>query len=270
MIDPVEFGKHVASIIKDATAPLVARIAQLEEQLSDIPEPVAEAVDVEAIAQEAALLIPDPKDGTSVTLEDVEPMLASMLEKAIAAIPKPEPVTIDTDAIAKQAAALIPAPLPAAPLPAPSVDEIAAAFERRFSDLTLSWERQARDTFEKAADRMPTPKDGRDAIPLDTMDMTLTEDGRTVTVKMQAGETILEKSIKLATVIDRGVFKSGDAYEKGDAVSYGGCLWIAQKDNPEGVPGGSKEFRLAVKKGRDGKDLRESASRHDPAKALKI
>lgn len=266
MIDPEVLGKHLAAIVKSETAPLLVRIDQLEKQLDAIPEPVApEEVDVEAIAKAAAALVPVPEPVT-VDTDAIAKQAADMVPVPAA----PEPVAVDVEAIAKQAAALIPAPQPADPLPAPTVDEIAAAFERRFSDLTLSWERQARDTFEKAADRMPVPKDGRDAVQLDGLDMTLAEDGRTVTVKMQAGETILEKSIKLATVIDRGVFKSGGQYEKGDAVSYGGCLWIAQKDAPEGVPGAAPDWRLSVKKGRDGKDLRESASRHDPAKALKL
>lgn len=266
MIDPEVLGKHLAAIVKSETAPLLVRIDQLEKQLDAIPEPVApEEVDVEAIAKAAAALVPVPEPVT-VDTDAIAKQAADIVPVPAA----PEPVAVDVEAIAKQAAALIPAPQPADPLPAPTVDEIAAAFERRFSDLTLSWERQARDTFEKAADRMPVPKDGRDAVQLDGLDMTLAEDGRTVTVKMQAGETILEKSIKLATVIDRGVFKSGGQYEKGDAVSYGGCLWIAQRDAPEGVPGAAPDWRLSVKKGRDGKDLRESASRHDPAKALKL
>lgn len=269
MIDPEVLGKHLAAIVKSETAPLLVRIDQLEKQLDAIPEPVApEEVDVEAIAKAAADMVQVPEPDR-VDVDAIAKAAAELVPTPTAPEPvAPEPV--DVEAIAKQAASLITVPKAADPLPAPTVDEIAAAFERRFSDLTLSWERQARDTFEKAADRMPVPKDGRDAIPLDGLDLTLGEDGRTVTVKMQAGETILEKSIKLATVIDRGVFKSGGQYEKGDAVSYGGSLWIAQKDAPEGVPGAAPDWRLSVKKGRDGKDLRESASRHDPAKALKL
>src|SRR5690625_7652868 len=76
----------------------------------------------------------------------------------------------------------------------PSVDEVAAVFERRFSDLTLSWERQPRDTLERAVDRMPVPKDGRDARPLQPFDLTLSEDGRTLTVKMQAADGVVEKT----------------------------------------------------------------------------
>lgn len=237
MIDPVELGKQMAAIVRETASPLVERIAELEKALSDAPAPTAPEVDVEAIAKAAAELIPAPKDADMAELK----LHVQELVKNIQ----------------------LPAP--------PSVDEVAAVFERRFSDLTLSWERQARDTFERAVDRMPVPRDGRDALPLESFDLTLAEDGRTVTVKMQAGETVIEKSIRVASIIDRGIYKAAGDYEKGDAVTHGGCLWIAQHDNPEGAPGmGGKGWRLAVKKGRDGKDLRDNSSTVDASKGVSI
>ena len=237
MIDPVEFGRQMASIVREATGPLLERIDALEKRLAAMPEPVAPVeIDIDAIAKEAASLMPAPKDGDS--LVELKSHLAELVKQ------------IET----------------------PTVDEVAAVFERRFSDLTLSWERQARDTFEKAADRMPIPKDGRDAIPLDSFDLALSEDGRTLTVKMQAADGVVEKSIRVASIIDRGIYnKAAGDYEKGDAVTHGGCLWIAQQDAPEGAPGmGGKGWRLAVKKGRDGKDLRDNASTADTTKGVSV
>lgn len=236
MIDPVEFGRQMASIVREATGPLLERIDALEKELAAMPESVAPVeIDIDAIAKEAASLIPAPKDGDS--LVDLKSHLSELVKQ------------IET----------------------PTVDEVAAVFERRFSDLTLSWERQARGVFEKAADRMPVPKDGRDAIPLDSFDLTLSEDGRTLTVKMQSADGVVEKSIRVASIIDRGIYKAAGDYEKGDAVTHGGCLWIAQQDAPEGAPGmGGKGWRLAVKKGRDGKDLRDNASTADTTKGVSV
>lgn len=282
MIDPVEFGKQMAAIVREATAPLVERISELEKALSDIPmgidvdavaksaaalipAPADPEIDVDAIAKAAAELIPAPKDGADADMN----ALKSHLEDLVKAIPAPKDgKDADMAELKLHLAELVkhvnlPAP--------PSVDEVAAVFERRFSDLTLSWERQARDVFEKAADRMPVPKDGRDAIPLDSFDLTLSEDGRTLTVKMQAADGVVEKSIRIASIIDRGIYKAAGDYEKGDAVTHGGCLWIAQQDSPEGAPGmGGKGWRLAVKKGRDGKDLRDNSSSVDKSKGVKI
>lgn len=318
MIDPVEFGKAMGAIVREATAPLIERIGSLEKALAERP-------DLEAIAKQAAALIPMPKDGEpgqdadmealkahlgelvkaipapadgqsvtiddvapmirdevakavaevppakdgeSVTVDDVRPILAELVSKAVSDLPQPQPgKDADMDALRAYVDGLV----KSLDLPkGPSVDEVAATFERRFSDLTLSWERQARDTLEKAADRMPKPQDGRDALPLESFDLALGEDGRTVTVKMQAGETVIEKSVKIASVMDRGVYSSEGSYEKGDGTTYGGCYWIAQKDAPAGAPGASADWRMAVKKGRDGKDLRDSASKHDPSKGVSI
>lgn len=326
MIDPVELGKQMAAIVREATSPLVERIAELEKALSDSPAPAAPEIDVGAIAKAAAELIPAPKDGAdadmealkshledlvkaipapkdgeSVTVDDVAPLIQSEVEKAVSKIPAPKDgksITVDDVKpvlanLVSEAVKEIPAPKDGVDgkdadmaelklhvhelvnnirLPAPpSVDEVAAVFERRFSDLTLSWERQARDTFEKAADRMPVPKDGRDALPLDSFDMELAEDGRTLTLKMQAGDTVMEKSLRIATVLDRGPFRGEEKYERGDAVTHGGSLWIAQVDGPEGAPGlGGKGWRLAVKKGRDGKDLRDNASSADTSKGVSV
>ena len=40
-------------------------------------------------------------------------------------------------------------------------------------------------------------------------------------------------------------------YERGDAVTYGGSLWIAQRDTNEYPRGEDSGWRLAVKRGRD-------------------
>jgi len=245
--------------------------ADAENGKSVTAEELAPLVEVEVGRAVAALS--KPEDGKSVAAEDVRPMLAEMVSEAVKSIPEPKPgKDADMEALRLHLDNLFKGFEPPKP---PSAEEVAATFERRFSDLVLSWERQARDTFDKAADRMPVPKDGadgRDALPLESFDLSLGEDGRTVTVKMQAGETVIEKSLKIAAVIDRGVYSSEKAaiYEQGDGTTYGGCYWIAQKDAPEGVPGSSSDWRLAVKKGRDGKDLRENASKHDPGKGVSI
>lgn len=234
---------------------LVKAIPEPENGKSVYPEDLAPIIAEEV--KKAVSAIPEPENGRSITVEDVRPMVAEMVAEALKSIPEPKPgKDADMEALRLHLDNLFKGFEP--PKPA-SAEEVAATFERRFSDLALSWERQARDTFDKAADRMPVPKNGengRDAMPLDSFDLLLGDDGRTVTVKMQAGETVVEKSVKIAAVIDQGVYSSEKAasYEQGDGATYGGCYWIAQKDHPEGVPGGSADWRLAVKKGRDGKN----------------
>jgi len=55
-------------------------------------------------------------------------------------------------------------------------------------------------------------------------------------------------------VIDRGVFRADGLYDKGDGVTFGGSFWIAQTETAARPGEGNTDWRLAVKKGRDGKD----------------
>lgn len=95
-------------------------------------------------------------------------------------------------------------------------------------------------------------RDGADGLGFEDMSFDFDNDGRPVAT-FSRGDVV--KSVRLPCIIDRGVYKPDAAYLKGDAVSYGGSLWIAQKDAPEGRPDGSPDWRLAVKKGRDGRDV---------------
>lgn len=102
-------------------------------------------------------------------------------------------------------------------------------------------------------------KDGRDgADGIDGLgfdDLTVEHDGeRGFTLKFQRGDQVKAFPFRLPVVIDRGVHRDGNDYERGDGVTFGGSFWIAQKDKPADKPGTGDGWRLAVKKGRDGRD----------------
>lgn len=92
-------------------------------------------------------------------------------------------------------------------------------------------------------------KDGADGVGFDDLDLVETENG--VFLRFTRGDVV--KDFRLPIVTDRGVFKEGSTYLKGDGVTWGGSFWIAQDETTE-KPDSGKGWRLAVKKGRDGKD----------------
>lgn len=94
---------------------------------------------------------------------------------------------------------------------------------------------------------------GRDGLGFD--DLAVHYDGeRCITFRFVRGDQWKEFPLVIPFVLDRGVYRDGISYARGDAVTHGGCVWIAQ-DSTAGQPGnGSGAWRLAVKKGRDGKD----------------
>jgi hypothetical protein len=96
-------------------------------------------------------------------------------------------------------------------------------------------------------------RDGLDGFGFD--DLTVEYDGeRGFAFKFIKGERTKEFRFSIPVVLDKGVYKDDTAYEIGDAVTYGGAYWICQ-DNVKAAPGlPDSGWRLAVKRGRDGKD----------------
>ena len=89
----------------------------------------------------------------------------------------------------------------------------------------------------------------------DDFEMEIDADMRTFRWRFVRGDVVKEWTIKLPLVYDKGVYKPDQMYERGDAVTYGGSLWIAQRDTNEYPRGEESGWRLAVKKGRDGRDV---------------
>lgn len=208
----------------------------VKESVSDALKSISEKYDARIAELEKRLAeIPAPvkgDKGDSVTVEDVRPIL----EELVKGIEIPAPVKGD-DGIS------------------PSADEIAKSMEHIFSKWALDFERKADGYLERAIDRMPKAKDGRDALEIEDFDLSIGEDGRTITASLKRGQTVIEKSVTLSIPLDAGVYSDNSQYQKGDGVTYAGSFWISQKDSPEGRPGSSDDWRLSVKRGRDGREI---------------
>ncbi len=61
-------------------------------------------------------------------------------------------------------------------------------------------------------------------------------------------------TVHLPVPLYRGVYAAGTDYVKGDAVTFGGSLWIATDATNEKPGAGETAWRLAVKAGRDGRE----------------
>lgn len=100
-------------------------------------------------------------------------------------------------------------------------------------------------------------KDGQDGLGFD--DLEFFHDGeRSFTLRFMRGERVKEFAFSIPTILDRGVWKQR-GYERGDGVTLGGSFFIAQKDT-DAKPGDSDDWRLAVKRGRDGRDATDKKS----------
>ena len=89
-----------------------------------------------------------------------------------------------------------------------------------------------------------------------TATVTTADGGRTL--RWAIGDTVHE--ITTAIVLDAGVWKEGTTYVPGDGVTLGGSFFIAQAET-SAKPGKSDDWRLAVKRGSDGRDARTDDKR---------
>lgn len=98
--------------------------------------------------------------------------------------------------------------------------------------------------------------DGKDGLGFD--DMRVEYDGeRGMTLVFERGEDVHEYNLTIPALIDKGVWKAGE-YAKGDVVTQGGSLWIAKRDTMEKPGYDNDDWRLSVKRGRDGKTPKQT------------
>ena len=228
----------VLAAVEKATAPLRAEIEELKAR--KLPEAVN--------GKDGR----DGEDGKSITLEDVAPLIAEAVSKAVAEIPKPADGKDGSDGQdgrdgvdGKDGQSV-------------SVEDVERMVDGKVAGWALDFERRAQGVLERAVDRIPKPADGKDGRDgsdgLGFDDLSVEHDGeRAISLKFTRAGVCKEFRVDLPVVLDRGVYKPDGEYQKGDAVTWGGSLWIAQKDAPGSKPGDGDGWRLAVKKGRDGK-----------------
>lgn len=141
-----------------------------------------------------------------------------------------------------------------------TLEEVIPLIDSAITKGLLELERRGVDIIQRCMDRIEKPKDGRDGIDgkdgLGFDDMGVEYDGeRTITVTLIRGEINKQFPFKIPVIIERGIHKQGQSYERGDGVTFGGNYWIAQRDTSD-KPGESDAWRLAVRRGRDGKDAK--------------
>jgi hypothetical protein len=94
---------------------------------------------------------------------------------------------------------------------------------------------------------------GRDGVSYDQVTFTQNpDDPLEILVTQLGGNGEVLSKFRIPGFVYKGVWEQANKYRKGDAVTLGGSLWFAL-DDTEGKPEISKDWHLAVKRGREGK-----------------
>lgn len=184
------------------------------------------------------------KDGQSVTVEDVAPLVQVEVQKAVGAIPVPKDGVGVLGALIDRDGRLV------VTLSDGTVKDLGVVVGR---DVEMA---EVARLIESEVANIPRPKDGKDGFGFD--DLSVLHDGeRGFTFQFSRGEQTKSFSFTIPCVIYRDLWTEGKSYEQGDAVTFGGCMWVAKEGTttkPDFTPASTKFWRLAVKEGRKGRD----------------
>lgn len=255
---------ELAEAVKGIPSPNVEVIAAQAAKLVPVPENGKDAdpeVVRQAVADEVAKL-PAPKDGESVTVEDVAPMIRGAIQEAVAALPPAEPgvsVTAEdlrpliAEELAKALAGLEP-PKDGEPGRDALQLEILPEIDLEKSHVRGTFAKHAGGLW-RAFERTHGLK-GWECIVEGLAGVEVEQSGErglNLALTLSSGSQV-RKALQLPAMIYRGVFSPG-GYVPGDTVTWGGSLWHCDEPTTD-KPGeaGSKGWTLAAKRGRDGKD----------------
>lgn len=251
------FGQRLADLERGLAAGESELMAACRQELAAMPDRIKTAV-----ADAVAALPPPPpgRDGTSVTIDDLLGPIDAAVERHVAALP-PAPAGQDgapgRDADPERTRAMVEEIVAAAvekiPTPRDGVG-LAGALKDDEGRLVLTL---SDGTMVKLGRVDGAPgkdgADGRDGLGFD--DLAVVEEGGAFVLRFTRGETVKEFTLARPTLADayRGVWSAG-AFKRGDVVTSGGSLWIAMADT-EGKPEACDDWKLAVKRGRDGREV---------------
>lgn len=247
-------GKDGSSVTIEDVVPVLQGMVDALPKAQDGKD--ADPADVAAlIVEDVAKLIPKPEDGKSVTIEELIPLVQETVDKAVAAVPSAKDGAPGKDGIGLSGGVINRDGELVLMLSDGSTKAAGVVVGK---DVDMA---DVARLINEAVATIPVPKDGRDGLGFE--DMEVEYDGeRTVTLNFSRGDVVKKVPLTFPVPIYRGVWQEGK-YGRGDAVSFGGQVWIARSDTtdkPEYLAEGNA-WGLSVKKGRDGKDFRPDEKR---------
>lgn len=247
MLDPQEFGKAMAAIVREALEPLERRIKELEAREPQKGEPGERGADAEPIDISAVV---------SEVLAGDEMKTLSQLHasEAVAAYFAANPVQHGKDGAPGQQGEKGDPGKDGASIkgdPGESGVGLAGAMIDRDGQLVITTTKG--DAIKLGAVVGKDGERGKDGA--DFSDAELDYDGdRGLIIRGKGGAEIVKR---LPIPIDRGYWREGMTCQKADIVTHSGSAWIALKDtSAKPCTENADDWRLFARKGRDGADGR--------------
>lgn len=242
MLDPQEFGKAMAAIVREAIAPLEARIKELEAREPMKGDPGEKGADAEPI--EIAAVVAEVLAG-----DEMKTLSALHAEEAVARYFAANPVQHGKDGApgAKGDPGNDGASIKGEP-GEPGVG-LAGAIIDREGELVITTTKGEAIKLGKVVGR--DGEKGKDGA--DFSEATVDYDGERGLVIRGKGPAEIVR--RLPIPLDKGYYREGMACEKADIVTHNGNAWIALRDTKaKPCIENAEDWRIFARKGRDGID----------------
>lgn len=270
MTDPIDFGKEIGGLIREAIAPVKRELEELRERAPEKGAPGldAEPVDVDALADlVVAKLLESPRlltlvdvataDAVSKHFEanpvqngrDADPaVIEATVKAAVDALPVPKDGRDADPVTEQQLAAAVAKHLTENP-PQAGADGVglAGAMIDRAGELVITTTKGEAIRLGKVVG-----EDGRDGLSFDTASGDYDAE-RGFVITLGAGDR--RKEFVLPYMVHRGFWREGLGVKAGESITHDGALWIAKRSNAsKPCLENDQDWALGARKGRDGKD----------------
>ncbi|RCW73814.1 hypothetical protein [Pseudorhodoferax soli] len=294
MFDPELFGQAMGEEIRKAVAPLLSEISELKTQLAQRPDftalvaqEVAKAVAavpvpadgkdcdmevVQTMVTAAVKALPVPKDGNdgengrdgrSVTIEDLQPLIASAVKSvrdesadAVAAAIKALPVPKDGEPGLKG---------DPGEKGADGIGLAGAMIDRDGALLVTLTNGTVKSLGPVVGKDGKDGTDGADGMSLDAFDLTYLEETHEVAIKAACAGRTKEVRFPAGGLRPGSYWREGTKAKACEAWVHDGSLWIATKDTSGKPQAQSEDWIIAARKGRDGESIVKTIQAGPPA-----
>lgn len=260
MIDPIEFGKAMGSLIREAVAPLLKRISDLEGRQPERGE----------------------KGEKGEPGKDAEPVLASDVVAELLRCADLQPVLdlLVAEAVAKHMAENpIPAPKdgkdgpqgPQGPAGEKGIDGkdgtgIAGALIDRDGALVVTLSNGEQKNLGAVVGRDGAAgNDGRDGLSVADVERTYDTEAHEIVERWTVGGEQKELRYPAGGIRPGGFWREGMKCFALQAITHDGALWIAKRDTAaRPCLENADDWQLAARKGRDGRDGKDGKAPPGP------
>lgn len=239
MFDPEKFGEAMGAAIRDAVAPLLKRVSDLEFECKRLR---TETADEHAQVKATIAALPSARDGKDAEPIDIEVVVRTVLEK----IPKPadgkdgEDGKDGKDGIGEKGADGL---------------GLAGAMIDRDGALQITLTNGEVKSLGLVVGRNGT--DGKDGLSLEAFELEYLPESHEIALKATAAGRVKELRYPAGGIRPAGYWREGTRAKAGEAWVNDGSLWIAVKDC-QSKPGLNDEgWIIAARKGRDGERGRD-------------